>query len=230
MSNDAEEVSIMDLKSEDALMKILRNDVLFKFMPGAFPKVATTLGPSKIVFIRLYDIDLSGYRENTYGLKTSRMVTLRLDASTFSLMQEVEEALKKAALRLGKINNKKITRDVLDNNFQSRLFEHEHNGAGSLTVKCGNDITSAKTDDGEAVDFEAIQDYLSEHENLKALRVAVQPTYLWSQTPMKIGISWELKVMVLAKWPIPEEEAASHEQKNEMVLPEVRLDDFTLDE
>lgn len=226
MSNDADQVSIMDLNAEDALLKIVRNDVLFKFMPGAFPKVATTLGPSKIVFIRLHNIGLSGYRESTYGAKTTRTVTLRLDAQTLSVMKEVEEALKNAALRLGKINNKKITRDVLDNNFRSRLYEHEDNGTGTFTVTCGDHITFAQTDDGKEIDFEAIQDFFSEHEKLQTIRLAVQPTYLWSQTPMKIGISWELKVMVLKKWPIPTEEAVK-QQKKEIVLPD--LDDLTLD-
>lgn len=226
----SENVDIMDLGNQaDPLLQTLRNDTVFKFNPGAFPKATSTLSPSTIILIKLHDVGLSNYRETTYGVKTTRTVTLKLDTGTFALMKEVEEALKKAALRLGKINNKKITRDVLDGNFRSRLFEFDDGEGGTFTVNCGEHISVGQTDANEPVDFGDILTFLGKNERMRALRIAVQPTYLWSQTPMKIGISWELKVMVVPEWPLPtlNEQLTNSDGMTKAVLPS--LDDLILE-
>lgn len=196
----------MDLGNEatDKLLHRMRTETLYKFMPGSFPKVTSTLPNNTIILIKLHNVLMGSYKETKYGAKVSRMVTLHLDAKMMMLMKEVEEALKVAALRLGKINNKKITRDVLDTAFKSRLFTYDDE-SGAFTVSCGDDLTVAKREGcDERIDFNEIIDYLSsEGSTMPALRVAVQPTYLWSQTPLKLGISWELKVVALAEWPLP---------------------------
>lgn len=198
-------VEIMDLGNKaDKLLQKMRTETLFKFLPGQFSKVISTLSPETTVLVKLHDVRMENYKETKYGAKTSRMITLHLNPETLTLMKEVEEALKVAALRLGKINNKKITRDVLDDTFRSRLFTYDDE-FGAFTVSCGETITVAKKEGSDKrIDFPQMTDYLkAEGSTIPALRVAVQPTYLWSQTPLKIGISWELKVVAVAEWPMP---------------------------
>lgn len=218
----ASNVKIMDLGNEthDELLHKMRTETLFKFLPGSFPKVTSTLSPETTVLIKLHDVRMENYKETKYGPKTSRMITLHLNSETMHLMKEVEEALKIAALRLGKINNKKITRDVLDNTFRSRLFTYDDE-SGAFTLSCGESLTVAKKEGSDGrIDFDDIIKYLStDGSTIPALRVAVQPTYLWSQTPLKIGISWELKVIVLAEWPMPAPIAAVTPKEKEQLPP-----------
>lgn len=223
----ASDVKIMDLGNEakDDLLQKMRTDTLFKFLPGPFPKVTSTLSSDTIVLIKVHDVRMENYKETKYGSKISRMVTLHLGAEMMHLMKEVEEALKVAALRLGKINNKKITRDVLDNTFRSRLFTYDDE-SGAFTVSCGEAITVAKKEGSDdRIDFNEITSHLStEGSTIPALRVAVQPTYLWSQTPLKIGISWELKVVAVAEWPLPTPSVVGVSQEKQQMLPS--LDDL----
>jgi len=223
----ANRVEIMDLGNEatDNLLHKMRTETLFRFLPGSFPKVTSTLAADTTVLIKLHDVRMENYKETKYGPKTSRNVTLHLNANSMHLMKEIEEALKVAALRLGKINNKKITRDVLDTTFRSRLFTYDDD-SGAFTLSCGDNITVAKKEGSDGrIDFNEISSYLScEGSTMPALRVAVQPTYLWSQTPLKIGISWELKVIALAEWPMPTPVVAVPPCPKEQTLPS--LDGF----